>query len=107
MRTEVTGQTKVFRKDFDERAVYSTSIGKKKMDGTWDNAYINLQFRKGVEIADGTIIDIQNGWLTFYLNREKKPVWQIFINEFEALDVPEGAIPAGFTAIEDDSDIPF
>lgn len=102
IRTQITGTTKVFRKDFDERAVYSTSIGKKKMDGTWDNAYINLQFKKGVDIADGTMIDIQNGWLTFYINKDKKPIWQIFVSEFEG-----GEIPDGFSEITDLDDVPF
>lgn len=107
IRTEITGTTKVFRKDYEDRALYSTSIGKKKQDGTWDNAYINLQFKKGVDIADGTMIDIKNAWLTFYLNKDKKPVWQIFISEFETLDVPDGAIPEGFAVLEEDEFIPF
>jgi hypothetical protein len=107
IRTQVTGTTKVFRKDYEGRALYSTSIGKKKQDGTWENAYINLQFKKGVDIADGTMIDIQNGWLTFYMNKEGKAVWQLFISEFE------GEIPDGFeqvedyAALDDSDDIPF
>lgn len=107
IRTQITGQTKVFRKDYEDRALYSTSIGKKKQDGTWDNAYINLQFKKGTDIADGTMIDIQNGWLTFYMNKDKKPVWQIFVSEFES-EIPDGFEEVeDFAQLEDDSDIPF
>lgn len=108
MKIEVTGETKVFKKMFDDRASYSTSIGKKKQDDTWDNAYINLQFKKGVDIADGTKIDIQKGWLTFYINKDKKPVWQIFVSEFES---EKGSLPNGFEDVtsidEDDEEIPF
>jgi len=114
MKIDVSGETKVFVKEFNGKPSYSTSIGKKKQDGTWDNAYINLQFMKGIEIADGTKIDIQKGWLTFYINKENKPVWQIFVMEFESEDsndIPKGSLLKGFeevTSIEDDDDeIPF
>lgn len=100
MQNKFEGKTMVFRKDFNDRAFYSTTIGKKKQDGTYDNGYINLQFKKGVEMGDRTTIDIKNGWLTFYL-KEKTPVWQIFVSEFEVLASPN-AIPEGFMALDDD-----
>lgn len=102
MKSKFEGTTKIFRKDFNDRAVYSTSIGKKRQDGEWDNAYIGVQFKRGTDIHDGTKIDIINGWLTFYLNKEGKPVWQIFVSEFET----ESQLPEGF-AVLDDSECPF
>ena len=62
---------------------------------------------KRQELENKAIIDIGNGWLTFYL-KDKKPVWQIFCNEFEVLDAP-ASIPEGFSRLtEDETDhIPF
>ena len=118
MKSTFTGETMIFRKDYEGRQLYSTTIGKKKQDGTYENGYIDVQFKKGVNLADKTKIEVINGWLTFYLNKDKKPVWQIFVNEFEQLShIPSGfkpedesqvpQIPEGFQALEDDDSIPF
>ena len=101
MKSAFTGETMIFRKDYEGRQLYSTTIGKKKQDGTYENGYIDVQFKKGVNLADKTKIEVINGWLTFYLNKDKKPVWQIFINEFEQLS----HIPSGFKP-EDESQVP-
>lgn len=102
MKIEALGETKVFRKDFSNGAAYSIQIGRKKPDETWENAYMPVKFRQGIDIKDGTKIDVEQGWLTFYINKENKAVWQIFINKFRQLD----ETPEGFQAIEDDEDIP-
>ena len=104
--SKFSGDTMIFRKDFDDRAVYSTTMSKKLQDGTYENAYIDVKFKKGVDIANKTKININNAWLTFYLNKDKKPVWQLFISDFgEIVGIPEG-----FAVCEDsdtDSEIPF
>lgn len=101
IKSVFTGQAMVFAKEYDGRTYYSTSIGKKKQDGTYENGYIDLQFKKGVEIPNKTKIDIKNGWLTFYL-KDKKPTWQIFVSEFEM----EGGDYEGFAQVSDE-DCPF
>lgn len=103
LKINVTGDTMIFRKDFDGRATYSTTISKKLTDGTWENAYIGVQFKKDVVLQDKTKVEIKNGWLTHYFNKEKKPVYYIFVLDFES----ETQIPEGFTQIEDDSSLPF
>lgn len=100
LKINVTGDTMIFRKDFDDRPAYSTSLGKKLQDGTYDNAFINVKFKKGVDIANKTKIDITNGWLTFWKNKEDKPMWEIFINEFTS-DAPQEI--EGFTELDEDS----
>lgn len=101
MQSKFTGKTMVFRRDYEGRAYYSTSIGRKLQDGTYENAYINIQFKRDVELENKTQIDVGNGWLTFYL-KDKIPQWYIFVNEFELID----GVPEGFQQLDDD-DIPF
>jgi hypothetical protein len=111
MKSQFSGETMIFAKEHNGRTLYSTSISKKNGE-SFDNAYIDVSFRKGMKLANKTKIDVKNGWLTFWLDREQKPHWQIFINEFEceSQDVPRTKppeIPEGFAALEDDDDIPF
>ena len=114
MRIEATGETMIFRKEYEGKVFYSTSLGQKKQDDTWENASIDVKFKNGVNLADKTKIEVIRGWLKFYL-KGKVPVWQVFISEFEKLSgIPSGfepedenqaAIPEGFQALDDD--IPF
>ena len=102
MQSKFTGKAMVFRRDHEGRAYYSTSIGRKNQDGTWDNAHINLQFKRDIELENKTEIDIGNGWLTFY-KKGNIPVWQVFVNEFEVI----GGTPDGFAALGDEEFVPF
>lgn len=94
IRTEVSGTCKVFRNDSKtadgrEFTRYQASLSKRLTIGGWENAYINLQFRKGVELDNKADIEIISGWLTFdkYNNKDGKPVttYKIFVNEFEVM----------------------
>jgi hypothetical protein len=58
---------------------------KKKQDGTYDNAYIPVQFKKGVEFENQTNIYIKKAWLSFYKTKEGKPIYYIFISEFNTI----------------------
>lgn len=86
INTSVTGETMIFRND---KGFYSTSLSKKKQDGTYDNAYINVYFKKGTDIPNKTKIDIKHGFLTFdkyQKNDEKQYVdWRIFILDYEVV----------------------
>lgn len=105
LKTNVTGETMVFAKDYNDRRLYSTTLGKKNQDGTWDNGYINLQFKKDVKLLNKTKIDIKNGWLTFYKSKDGKSVFYIFVNEFERLADSDDPTPDGFAQLADE--IPF
>lgn len=45
---------------------YTTTIGKKNSDGSYDNAYIGIQFNKDVQLENRTKIKIKNAWLSFF-----------------------------------------
>ena len=103
LKTEITGQVMIFAKEYQERTFYSMGLSKKKQDGTYENGYINVKFKKDVVVPNKAKITIQKAWLDFYL-KDKITVPQIFISEFEM----EEQIPEGFAAMDEtDSDIPF
>jgi DNA gyrase/topoisomerase IV subunit B len=80
-KLKFTGETTIFKSD---KGFYSTGISNKLMDGSWDNAYFPVQFKKGVEVENKTEINITNGFLTFYRdkNNENKPVFKIMVLDF-------------------------
>jgi hypothetical protein len=100
LRVNVTGDTMIFRKEWEGKNFYTTSLSKKKQDETYENAYISVQFKKDVVLHNKTKIKVNNGWLTFYM-KGKEPVYQLFISDFEE----EDEIPEGFTQV--DEGLPF
>lgn len=84
IKTNITGETMIFK---NNNGFYATTISKKKQDGSYDNAYINIAFKKGVDLQNMTKINIKSAWLTFdkYMNKEGKEntSLKIFINEFD------------------------
>ena len=84
----------IFRNDYNDRIYYRLGLSKKMPDGSYENGYIDCQFRKNVEIKNKTKIKITDSWLTFYLKNKtlssgkefKETVPYIFINEFEYED---------------------
>ena len=101
---KLTGQTTIYRKDFDGRPAYSTSVSKKKEDGTWTSVFIPVSFRKGIEVGNKTKVDVKDGWLNCYEGKNGV-VLTIFINEFTS----EEKAPDGFeyAMTTDDEFAPF
>lgn len=101
MSLRITGETTIFKND---KGFYSTGISNKLMDGSWDNAYFPIQFKKGVEVENKSKINITNGFLTFYRNQNdnNKPVFKIVVLDFTQVgDAAEG------TANSQDFELPF
>ena len=46
----------VFRRDTDYGTNYTIGMSRKKQDGTYDNAYFPVQFKKNVELENKTNI---------------------------------------------------
>ena len=75
----------IFKKIGEYGAMYSLGISNKKENGSYETAYMNVKFKKDVNLEDKTKIIIKKGWLKFRL-KDKKPYWYIFISEFQNLD---------------------
>ena len=112
-KLSVTGETMIFRKDREGRngtfPTYATTISSRNEDGSYSNRYKEVKFRKDVEVANKTIINIDDGFLTFreYMaaGGEKQAAEYIMVLEFTEVQ-PPGDAPSGFTSLSDE-DIPF
>lgn len=67
---QISGKTRLFKKEFGERTVYSTSLSAKKKDGQYEHMYIQVQLPKDVVVENNTDIDIADGFLSFYKNKD-------------------------------------
>lgn len=74
----------VFKNEYNGKVFYSIGISKKNQDGKYENGYINVQFRKDVELENKTKIKIKQAWLDFYI-KDKKTFPYIFINDFDLI----------------------
>ena len=83
---DILGKTKIYRKDFDGKPVYSTSIGRKNQDGNYENMYVQVQLPKNVELQDKTNINITKGFISWYPTKEGFPKIKFIIIEFETED---------------------
>ena len=83
----INKKVKVYRSDYNDKAVYSIGASKKNIDGDMEYAYKPVRFRKGVELQNKTEIVIKEGWEDFtnYTNKDgkTKSIWYFFINKFE------------------------
>lgn len=61
--------------------VYSTGISSKSQDGTYNNAYLPVKFRKGIEVEDKQLINLLSAWL-MPIKIGENFVTGLFINDF-------------------------
>lgn len=69
----------IFRREGNFGAMYSCAVSEKQQDGTYLQAYIPVWFRKGVELANKSMIKITKAWLK--PTKDMKIV--LFISEYE------------------------
>lgn len=67
----------------NENGRYVTGISNKKEDGSYENTYIQVQFRKGVELENKTRITIKDAFLTFFRTQEGNTIYKIVVLDFE------------------------
>lgn len=96
---KVTGETMIFK---NQNGSYSTTISNKKEDGTYENMYLAVNFRKGTEIENKTKINILDSFMSFYKDKNGLPRLKIVVMEFER----EGQAPNNETVLGPD-ELPF
>ena len=110
---DVRGRTKIYRKDFNGKPAYSRAISSQEykdgQKGDWISGWESVQFPKGTDIPDRSIVEI-NGFEAVYKTSDgvrKKLV----VKEYRVLDAGKDQTetrtnqPSGYTALEED--IPF
>lgn len=114
MNIESGTRKTIYRKDFDNRTVYTTNIRRKAIDGNYENGYMIVQFTNNADIENKTTINIKKGWMSFYKTREGKSVFYLVVNDFDIIhEDNEPSIKTEVKPLESlnieitDDDLPF
>ena len=75
----------IFKSEYNDKPIYRIGLTKKDKDGKYIKGYMNVNFKKGVELGNMTKIKIKNAWLDFY-KVDIKTVPVIFISDFEVIE---------------------
>lgn len=86
MKSSYEGLATVFRHERNGRVWYTVAIGQTNMDGETEYGYKQIQFRRGVDVADHAKINIKNAWEKFYTNKNDEVVFYIFVYDFELVE---------------------
>lgn len=104
----IIGKTIVFKNDYG----YSTTISKKNQDGSYDKMYVSLHFPIGEELENKTMIEIIDGFLSFYKTKDGLTKPKIVVMKFTT-DEEQKYIQEERQAIQNegnydfDDDLPF
>lgn len=64
---------------------YTMKLSQKNSKGNWITTFMKVQFRKDAVVEDRKKIYVLNAWLDFYIDKDEKPVYFIFINDFKTV----------------------
>ena len=102
---DVTGKMKVFRKDYNGKPAYSRAISSQEYKdgkkGDWITVWENVQFPKGTDIPDRSIVEVKGFEATYKSKDGNKR--KLVVTEYNVLDKGK---PQGFSRLSDDN-IPF
>ena len=108
----VTGDTKIYRKDFNGRPSYSRCIASQEYNngqkGDWIRTYESVQFPKGTDIPDRSIVRIKGFEATY--NSKNGVQRKLVVQEYKVMEYPtqyknDGSPLDGFSSV--DEEMPF
>lgn len=94
----------VFKNEYNGKVFYSIGISKKNQDGKYENGYINVRFKKDVELDNQTKIKIKKAWIDFYC-KDRKTFPYIFVSEFEPVEEKKDPFEEFGNSIKTESEI--
>lgn len=97
----ITGKTMIFK---NEKGMYSTALSTKNTEGKYENMYIAVNLKKGTELENKTLIDVKNGFLSFYKDKNGLAHMKLVIIEF---DTNSNETRNNTEEDYNDSDLPF
>lgn len=100
---DILGRTRVFKNEFNGKAVYSTSISSKDVNGEWQKVYVPIQFKQGME-TEGDI-DITKGFISMFKDKNGLGKLKFVVMEYMKVEgwQPESPVMAG----DFENDLPF
>ena len=108
----LTGEIKLFRKDFDGRPTYSRRIASRgyangEKTDEWIGCYESVQLSsKGGEtdLPDRTVINVKRAFESVYKKRDGSVGRRLVVMEYEVVEAGKPKAESGWEAVED---IPF
>ena len=94
----------IFKNEYNGKVFYSIGISKKNQDGSYENGYINVRFKKDVELENQTKIKIKKAWIDFYC-KDRKTFPYIFVSEFEKVEEKKDVFKEFGESIKTESEI--
>lgn len=94
-KIEAGKKIRVFKSTYHERNYYKVQVTQNEYDGTKSKYYINLQFKKGVDLDDpdgkGTDIIIHKAYENFRKNEKDPyaPIMYLMVTDFEIVERQE------------------
>lgn len=82
----ITGKCTIYAKEYNGKALYSTKISQKNINGEWESMFINVQFPKNTNISDKTKIEVTKGFEGFYKDKDGLPHIKYIIQEYTTED---------------------
>lgn len=108
LSSNFSGEVMIFMNEREGRKSYSMGISKKLQDGSYENGFMPVQFRKDVSLGNKTKIEIKKAWLSFYKTTEgNRTVPYIFIDNFEVAETHGLEAPTEFKPVEQPAELPF
>ena len=82
----ISGKCTIYAKEFNGKALYSTKISQKNINGEWESMFINVQFPKNTSISDKTKIEVTKGFEGFYKDKNGLSHIKYVIQEYTTED---------------------
>lgn len=82
----ISGKCIIYAKEYNGKALYSTKISQKNINGEWESMFINVQFPKNTNISDKTKIEVTKGFEGFYKDKNGLPHIKYIIQEYTTED---------------------
>ena len=85
----------IWRDDKGQYPNYSYSISRKNDEGNYENAYRQVRFKKGVDLPNKTLIQINDAFESFNVGKDGKKYPYLMITDFSVMgdsspvDVPD------------------
>lgn len=76
----------IFVKEYNGKKYYKVGLSRKKQDGSYENGYVDIQFKQGIEFENKEQIYIKDAFLTFYKSKDEHTIPYIFVMDFEKLE---------------------
>lgn len=82
MRLEKNQEIKIYSNEHG----YYTRLSKTDINGEWITGFYFVQFKKGTDVLPKSKIRLLDAWLSFYINKDGKTIFYLYVNDFELLE---------------------